>query len=100
MNNDTKALNKVIHIDESQIKDYLGELVRGRVEDTLNALLDAEADRICNAQRYERSPDRVDTRAGDYKRGFHSKAGEVKSRPLKVRLLSDIAAAKRRLKNH
>jgi transposase-like protein len=25
------------------------------VEETLNALLDAEADRLCNAQRYERS---------------------------------------------
>ena len=49
MNNDTKPLNKVIHIDENQIKDHLGELVRGSVEDTLNALLDAEADRMCNA---------------------------------------------------
>jgi hypothetical protein len=31
---------------------------------TLNALLDAEADRLCNAQRYERSAARRDTRAG------------------------------------
>src|SRR2546426_8378117 len=30
-------------------------MVRGTVEETLNALLDAEADRLCNAQRYERS---------------------------------------------
>jgi Transposase, Mutator family len=29
----------------------------------LNALLDAEADRLCNAQRYERSAARRDTRA-------------------------------------
>jgi transposase-like protein len=29
--------------------------VRSSVEETLNALLDAEADRLCNAQRYERS---------------------------------------------
>jgi transposase-like protein len=33
---------------------------------------------MCGAQRYERSPDRIDTRAGNYERTFHSKAGEVK----------------------
>ena len=33
------------------------------MEETLNALLDAEADRLCNAQRYERSEARRDTRA-------------------------------------
>ena len=35
-------------------------MVRGTVEETLNALLDAEADRLCN-QRYERSAARRDT---------------------------------------
>ena len=34
----------------------------------MNALLDAEADRPCNAQRYERSAARCDTRAGHYER--------------------------------
>jgi len=29
--------------------------VRGSVEETLNAMLDAEADALCGAQRYERS---------------------------------------------
>jgi hypothetical protein len=38
------------------------------VEETLNALLDAEADRLCKAQRYERSAARRDTRAGHYGR--------------------------------
>ena len=42
-NSETKTLGKVIHIDEAQIHDHLGELVRGTVEDTLNAMLDAEA---------------------------------------------------------
>ena len=36
--------SKIIQIDEEQIKDHLGELVRGTVEKTLNKLLDAEAD--------------------------------------------------------
>jgi hypothetical protein len=30
----------------------------------LDALLEAEADRLCNARRYERSEARRDTRAG------------------------------------
>ena len=83
--NESKALGQVVHIDEGRIKDHLGELVRGSVEETLNALLDAEADALCGAQRYERSPDRVDTRAGHYERKFHSKAGEVTLKMPKLR---------------
>lgn len=40
------------------------------MEESLNAMLDAEADVLCSAQRYERSPDRVDTRAGSYNASF------------------------------
>jgi putative transposase len=42
-----KAMGQVIQIDEARIRDHLGEMVRGTVEETLNALLDAEADRLC-----------------------------------------------------
>lgn len=84
-NSETETLGKVIHIDEAQIQDHLGELVRGTVEETLNAMLDAEADAMCGAQRYERSPDRIDTRAGHYNRKFHSKAGEVDLKMPKLR---------------
>lgn len=52
-------------------------MVRGAVEETLNAMLDAEADEMCKAQRYEHSPDRIDTRAGSYKCTLHSKADKV-----------------------
>jgi hypothetical protein len=38
--------------DDERIKSHLDRVVRGSVEETLNALLDAEADRLCNAQRY------------------------------------------------
>ena len=64
MKKDTPKLNNVIEIDEARIRDHLGELVRGSVEETLNTLLDAEADRLCNAARYERTEARRDTRAG------------------------------------
>jgi len=39
----------VIRIDEGEIRGHLDKLVRGTVEETLNALLDAEADEICRA---------------------------------------------------
>jgi transposase-like protein len=52
---------------------------------TLNALLDAEADRMCNAQRYERTEVRRDGRAGHYERKLHTKAGEVRLKVPKLR---------------
>src|SRR6202008_3100870 len=61
---DEKTMGQVIQIDEARIRDHLGEMVRGTVEETLNAMLDAEADRLCGAGRYERSEARQDTRAG------------------------------------
>ena len=39
----------MITIDDKRIKRHLDRVVRGTVEETLNALLDAEADRLCNA---------------------------------------------------
>src|SRR5262245_10047391 len=78
-------LNNVITIDDERIKSHLDRVVRGTVEETLNALLDAEADRLCNAQRYERSAARRDTRAGHYERGLQTKAGEVRLRVPKLR---------------
>ncbi|HIJ67178.1 MAG TPA: IS256 family transposase, partial [Planctomycetes bacterium] len=55
-------MNKVIKIDESQIHSHLDTMVRSTVEETLNRMLDEEADRLCNAQRYEHSERRKDTR--------------------------------------
>jgi hypothetical protein len=37
-------------------------------EKTPNSLLDAEADRLCRAKRYERSLDQADIQAGHYER--------------------------------
>ena len=85
MKKDTPTLGKVIEIDEARIKDHLGELVRGSVEDTLNALLDAEADQLCNAARYERTEARRDTRAGSYERKLQTKAGEAMLKVPKLR---------------
>jgi putative transposase len=78
-------LGKVVRIDEGQLKDQLGALVRESVEDTLNGMLDAEADRLCQAKRYERSAERASTRAGHYERKLQTKAGEVTLQMPKLR---------------
>lgn len=52
-------------------------MVRNTVEDTLNSMLDSEADRLCNAEKYQRHDARTDTRAGHYQRKLMTKAGEV-----------------------
>ncbi|MGH9482268.1 MAG: IS256 family transposase [Terriglobales bacterium] len=77
----------VIQIDERPIQEHLGEMVRATVEETLNGLLEAEAERICGAGRYERSPDRLDTRAGSYERQLQTRAGEVRLKVPKLRSL-------------
>jgi len=39
MSKDTRTLGKIVQIDDARIRDHLGELVRGTVEETLNAML-------------------------------------------------------------
>ena len=80
-----RNLSKVIKIDESQIQHHLEQMVRSTVEETLNGLLDAEAEQLCNAKRYERTSERSNARAGHYKRKLHTKAGEVALKVPKLR---------------
>ena len=81
-------LAELLKVDENAIKSHLDKIVVGSVEETLNTLLDAEADELCNAKRYERTPDRVDTRAGSYTRKLQTKAGEVSLKVPKLRRLT------------
>ena len=84
---DRVEIKNAIEVNQEQIKGHLNELVRQSVEETLNGLLDAEADRLCQAGRYERVADRVDTRAGHYERGLQTQAGEVELKVPKLRTL-------------
>jgi putative transposase len=84
---DPKSLGAVVQIDEGKIRAHLDEVVRATAEETLNALLDAEADVLCGARKYERTEDRKDTRAGSYERQLHTKAGEVTLQVPKLRSL-------------
>lgn len=83
-----KGAGQFIKIEEERLHQHFGEIVRGTVEETLNELLQAEADRLCQAKRYERTESRKDTRAGHYKRNLHTKAGEVELKVPKLRTLT------------
>ncbi|MBA2133786.1 IS256 family transposase [Capillibacterium thermochitinicola] len=80
-------MSNIIQFNEDVIKNKLNELVRGSVEETLNQLLDQEADRLTNAARYERTEARKDTRAGYYQRSLETKAGKVNLKVPKLRKL-------------
>jgi putative transposase len=83
----TEALKLSITVDDQGVTDHLKTVVRKTVEETLNAMLDAEADALCGAKRYERNIDRVDTRAGHYERSLETTAGPVTLKVPKLRTL-------------
>ena len=69
--------DNIIQLNEDLIKNNLKDLVRSSVEETLNALLDHEADELVNADKYERSGDRKGYRSGHYDRNFTTTSGDV-----------------------
>jgi len=94
MNEDSREQGKmevskpqIIQINEGEVHAHVDRLVKQTVEEMLNGMLDAEADRLCQARRYEHSDQRQDTRAGHYKRKLHVKAGEVELKVPKLRHL-------------
>ena len=54
---------KIVQLNEEVIKGQIKELVRGSVEETLNELLEGEAEKLTQAARYERSEERQATAA-------------------------------------
>jgi putative transposase len=79
---------KLIQINEEKIQGHLDEMVRSTVEETLNAMLEQEAEQLVGAGRYERTERRQDTRAGHYERKLDTKAGRVDLKVPKLRKLS------------
>ncbi len=57
---------KIVQLNEKVIKGQIKELVRGSVEETLNGLLEAEAGKLTQAAKYERSEERQGYRSGHY----------------------------------
>lgn len=76
---------KIIHLNEGAIKNELKELVRSSVEETLNGLLEQEAQALTNAAKYERTEGRQGYRAGHYERDLLTGCGEVKLKMPKLK---------------
>ncbi len=77
--------DNIIQLNQELIHNELKDLVRNSVEETLNALLDHEAEELVNAEKYERSGDRKGYRSGHYSRNFQTTAGEVKLKMPKLK---------------
>ena len=93
---------KIVQLNEEVIKGQLKELVRGSVEETLNELLEAEAEKLTQAARYERNEQRQGYRSGHYSRNLTTTSGDVTLKVPKLKgisllrplLLSGIAAGR------
>ena len=79
---------KIVQLNEEVIKGQLKELVRGSVDGTLNELLEAEAEKLTQAARYERNEQRQGCRSGHYSRNLTTTSGDV---TLKVPKLKGIS---------
>ncbi|WP_196602869.1 IS256 family transposase, partial [Pectinatus frisingensis] len=69
--------NNIIQLNEDLIKTELKTLVKQSVEDTLNSLLDQEAQQLTKAEKYERTEKRNGYRSGHYTRQLQTTSGEV-----------------------
>ena len=68
---------RIVQLNEEVIKGQIKELVRGSVEETLNELLEKEAESLTQAARYERSETRQGYRSGHYDRNLTTTSGDV-----------------------
>ena len=68
---------KIVQLNDEVIKGQSKELVCGSVEETLNELLEKEAESLTQAARYERSEARQGYRSGHYDRNLTTTSGDV-----------------------
>ena len=68
---------KIVQLNEEVIKGQIKELVRGSEEETLNELLEKEAESLTQAARYERSEARQGYRSGHYDRNLTTTSSDV-----------------------
>ena len=75
----------IIQLNPEAFQNELKGLVKNSIEETLNAMLDEEAKKLVNAERYAREEERNGYRAGHYDRKFTTTAGEVNLRMPKLK---------------
>ena len=69
--------NPIVSFDEQAVKDELREPVGKTIEETINAMLDEEADQLVGAGPYERTDERAAYRTGHYERDFTTTSDQV-----------------------
>lgn len=84
---DTTAMpdSNIIQIDRHMFETRLGRLVTEKMTEILSAMLDAEADEITGAARYERNGGRKAYRAGHYDRTLTAEAGRLELKAPKLK---------------
>ena len=91
--------SNIIQIDQNLFETRLDRLITEKMTQILNAMLDAEADEITGAARYERSGGRKAYRAGHYERKLTAKAGRLELKVPKLKgTLFESAVIERGLK--
>ena len=68
----------IIQLNKKIVKSELKELVRNSVEETLNELLNKEAEDLTNAGKHEHTEARQGYRSGHYSRKLTTTSGEVR----------------------
>ena len=79
---------KIVQLNEEVIKGQLKELVRGSVEEPLNELLEAEAEKLTQAARYERNEQCQGYRSGHYSWNLTTTSGDVNLKVPKLKVIS------------
>lgn len=85
IDNTTVHLEQVIRTDEGEMSNHLCQLVRNPVEETLNQILDAQANELYRAENQERTEQRKDQRRGFYQSQLDINAGRVRLTITKLR---------------
>jgi len=85
MHTEEKVKEEVISVNQEIFQEKVSGLVRETVEQTLNDLLEAEAENLIQAKPYQRKEDRLGYRSGSYNRNFESKVGKLKLKIPKLR---------------
>jgi len=67
------------------VKGQLNDVAKETVEETLNKMLDKEADELCEAQKYEHTAKRKSIMAGYYERGLDTSSDRVNLKVPKLR---------------
>lgn len=80
--------DNIIQVNQEIIHTELKDLVRTSVEEALNTMLDAEADKLVNAERYARNEERKGYRSGHYERSFTTTSGEINIKMPKLKGLT------------